>query len=84
MFYSIDNGQPKDLSCEIMSMIEFRVFLQAEVAGQRITWLTPHVLSQTIPDDVDIRVMLTFVEFYEVFHLSNHCLIYIRFTVIVC
>eukprot|EP00250_Pteridium_aquilinum_P024386 c29005_g1_i1 orf=919-2790(-) len=41
------------------------IYYQAEVAGQRITWLTPHVLSQVVPDDVDIRVMLTFVEFYE-------------------
>ncbi|KAI5076576.1 hypothetical protein GOP47_0008641 [Adiantum capillus-veneris] len=41
------------------------IYYQAEVAGQKITWLTPHVLSQVIPDDVDIRVMLTFVEFYE-------------------
>ncbi|MCO5611119.1 hypothetical protein L7F22_065369 [Adiantum nelumboides] len=41
------------------------VYYQAEVAGQKITWLTPHVLSQVIPDDIDIRVMLTFAEFYE-------------------
>ncbi|MCO5562024.1 hypothetical protein L7F22_015650 [Adiantum nelumboides] len=41
------------------------VYYQAEVAGQKITWLTPHVLSQVIPDDVDIRVMFTFAEFYE-------------------
>lgn len=41
------------------------IYYQAEVAGQKITWLTPHVLSQVLPDDVDIRVMLTFVEFYE-------------------
>lgn len=41
------------------------IYYQAEVAGQKITWLTPHVLSQVVPDDVDIRVMLTFVEFYE-------------------
>lgn len=42
---------------------------QAEVGGQKITWLTPHVLSQVLPPDVDFRVMLTFVEFYEVFWL---------------
>lgn len=41
------------------------IYYEAEVAGQKITWLTPHVLSQIVPDDVDIRVMLTFVEFYE-------------------
>eukprot|EP00249_Psilotum_nudum_P022036 c28349_g1_i1 orf=520-2442(-) len=41
------------------------IYYQAEVTGQKITWLTPHVLSQVLPDDVDFRVMLTFVEFYE-------------------
>ncbi|KAH7421736.1 hypothetical protein KP509_13G073400 [Ceratopteris richardii] len=41
------------------------IYYQADVAGQKITWLTPHVLSQVVPNDIDIRVMLTFVEFYE-------------------
>lgn len=34
--------------------------------GQSITWIVPHVLSQVIPSDVDFRVMLTFLEFYQV------------------
>jgi len=42
------------------------IIFQAEVDGQNITWLTPHVLQQVLPGDVDFRVMLTFVEFYEV------------------
>lgn len=41
------------------------VFLQAEVEGQKITWLTPHALQQVLPE-VDYRVLLTFLEFYEV------------------
>lgn len=41
-------------------------FAQAEVDGQKITWLTPHALQQVLPDDVDYSVMLTFLEFYEV------------------
>ncbi|CAK9212381.1 unnamed protein product [Sphagnum troendelagicum] len=41
------------------------IYYQAEVGGQKVTWLTPHVLSQVLPSDVDFRVMLTFVEFYE-------------------
>lgn len=41
------------------------IYYQAEVEGQNITWLTPHVLQQVLPGDVDFRVMLTFVEFYE-------------------
>lgn len=40
-------------------------YFQAEVYGQTITWLVPHALSQEIPNDVDFRVMLTFLEFYE-------------------
>ncbi|GLJ44207.1 hypothetical protein SUGI_0922970 [Cryptomeria japonica] len=41
------------------------IYYQAEVEGQTVTWLTPHVLHQVLPSDVDFRVMLTFVEFYE-------------------
>lgn len=38
---------------------------QAEVAGQLVTWLVPHQLAQVLPTDVDYRVMLTFLEFYN-------------------
>lgn len=41
------------------------IYYQAEVEGQKITWLTPHALQQVLTDDVDFNVMLTFVEFYE-------------------
>ncbi|KAK3033058.1 hypothetical protein RJ639_035684 [Escallonia herrerae] len=37
----------------------------AEIEGQKITWLTPHGLQQILPEDVDYKVMLTFLEFYE-------------------
>ena len=50
---------------EILKMVLF-ICVQAEVVGQKITWLVPHPLSQVIPTDVDFRVMLTFLEFYEV------------------
>uniref|UniRef100_A0A1D2AC54 Pescadillo homolog n=2 Tax=Auxenochlorella protothecoides TaxID=3075 RepID=A0A1D2AC54_AUXPR len=40
-------------------------YLQAEVQGQAVTWLVPHSLSQVLPQDVDYRVMLTFLEFYQ-------------------
>lgn len=41
--------------------------MQAEVDGQKITWLTPHGLQQVLPDeDVVYDVLLTFLEFYEV------------------
>ncbi|XP_073011657.1 pescadillo homolog [Typha latifolia] len=41
------------------------IYYQAEVEGQKITWLTPHALQQVLTADVDFNVMLTFVEFYE-------------------
>ncbi|XP_024528624.1 pescadillo homolog [Selaginella moellendorffii] len=41
------------------------IYYQVEVSGQKITYLTPHVLNQILPEDVDFRVMLTFAEFYE-------------------
>ncbi|URE39889.1 Pescadillo N-terminus [Musa troglodytarum] len=40
------------------------IYYQAEVEGQKITWLTPHALQQVLTDDVDFNVMLTFSEFY--------------------
>ena len=39
--------------------------MQAEILGQPVTWLVPHQLAQVLPVDVDYRVMLTFLEFYE-------------------
>ncbi|KAJ3688184.1 hypothetical protein LUZ61_017348 [Rhynchospora tenuis] len=41
------------------------IYYQAEVQGQKITWLTPHALQQVLTDDVDFNIMLTFLEFYE-------------------
>ncbi|WOL11682.1 pescadillo [Canna indica] len=41
------------------------IYYQAEVEGQKITWLTPHALQQVLPDDIDFNVMFTFAEFYE-------------------
>ncbi|KAK4369313.1 hypothetical protein RND71_013105 [Anisodus tanguticus] len=46
------------------------IYYQAEIDGQKVTWLTPHALQQVLPDDVDYNIMLTFLEFYEA---SNIC-----------
>jgi len=40
------------------------IYYQAELQGVPITWLTPYSFSQQLPDDVDYRMMLTFLEFY--------------------
>uniref|UniRef100_A0A6B2L0A1 Pescadillo homolog n=1 Tax=Arcella intermedia TaxID=1963864 RepID=A0A6B2L0A1_9EUKA len=42
------------------------VYHQAEVQGQTITWLVPYKFSHTIRKDVDYKVMLSFLEFYEI------------------
>ncbi|WZZ38337.1 pescadillo homolog [Brassica napus] len=41
------------------------IYYQAELEGQKITWLTPHAIQQVFTTDVDFGVLLTFLEFYE-------------------
>ncbi|KAK0233464.1 Pescadillo N-terminus-domain-containing protein [Armillaria fumosa] len=41
------------------------VYYQVEVMDQTVTWLVPYQFSQNIPTDVDVRVMLTFLELYQ-------------------
>jgi pescadillo protein len=36
------------------------------IHGQQITWIVPYQYPSKLPIDVDYRVMLTFLEFYEV------------------
>jgi pescadillo len=43
------------------------VYFQATVMGEQVTWLAPHRFTQQVPKEVDLRVMLTFLDFYEVF-----------------
>lgn len=40
------------------------IYYQVEIQGQKITWVVPHQFTQVLPDDVDFRIMLTFIEFY--------------------
>lgn len=42
------------------------IYYQAEVMGQPVTWITPYQFTQQLPLDVDYKVMLTFLEFYDV------------------
>lgn len=41
-------------------------YFQAELKGQKVTWIMPHKLAYQTPDDVDFRIMSTFVEFYSI------------------
>ena len=52
------------------------VYFQAEVDGVRITWLAPFKFTQHLPDDVDYRVMFTFVQFYVVLCRFVHFKLY--------
>lgn len=40
-------------------------YFQAVVAGEIVTWVTPHRFSQVVPEDVDYSVMSIFLELYE-------------------
>ena len=40
-------------------------YFQAQIQGQPVTWLVPYEFSQELPEDVDYKVMRTFLEFYE-------------------
>ncbi|KAF9590145.1 hypothetical protein IFM89_031749, partial [Coptis chinensis] len=55
------------------------IYYQANVKGRKITWLTPHALQQVLSDEVDLKVMLTFLEFYEVTSLWSlaHCFLFV-------
>ncbi|KAF8640692.1 hypothetical protein AX17_000348 [Amanita inopinata Kibby_2008] len=41
------------------------VYYQAEIMDQPVTWLVPYQFTQQVPFDVDVRVMLTFLELYQ-------------------
>ncbi|KNA25547.1 hypothetical protein SOVF_005830 [Spinacia oleracea] len=41
------------------------IYYQADVDGQKITWIAPHSIQQVLTEDVDFNVMLTFLEYYE-------------------
>ncbi|KAJ7071540.1 Pescadillo N-terminus-domain-containing protein [Mycena amicta] len=41
------------------------VYYQAEIMDQTVTWLVPYQFTQHVPVDVDVRVMLTFLELYQ-------------------
>ncbi|EMR08640.1 hypothetical protein PNEG_03116 [Pneumocystis murina B123] len=43
------------------------IYYQVEIKGQEVTWLVPYKFSQRIPVDIDLRIMLTFLEFYQTF-----------------
>jgi pescadillo protein len=48
-------------------------YFQASIQGQDVIWLVPYEFVQDLPTDVDYRVMMTFLEFYETqLHFINY------------
>mmetsp|Transcript_15465 Transcript_15465/g.22685 ORF Transcript_15465/g.22685 Transcript_15465/m.22685 type:complete len:565 (-) Transcript_15465:135-1829(-) len=41
------------------------IYYSAKIGGEKAVWVEPHRFTQELPKDVDYRVMLTFLEFYE-------------------
>ncbi|PBP27610.1 pescadillo [Diplocarpon rosae] len=41
------------------------IYYQATILGQDILWLVPYKFNQRVTNDVDFRIMGTFVEFYQ-------------------
>lgn len=52
------------------------IYYQAEVMGQNITWVAPYQFTPTVDPDVDLKVMLSFLEFYEVLLHFINCKLY--------
>lgn len=52
------------------------IYYQANVMGQRVTWLVPHQFTPTVDKRVDLRVMITFIEFYQVLLKFVHWQLY--------
>ena len=44
--------------------LNIRLNFQAEIMGQIVTWVVPHSFAHDKPQNVDMRLMSIFVEFY--------------------
>lgn len=42
------------------------VYLEADIEGTPVRWIVPHTFTQYLPEEVDYKVMGTFMEFYTV------------------
>ena len=40
------------------------IYFQARIEGYPVIWIEPYPFTQTLPFDVDYKVMLSFIEFY--------------------
>lgn len=40
------------------------IYYQAEIMGQTVTWITPYKFNKDVPENVDFRIMDTFLLFY--------------------
>ncbi|KAK2163984.1 hypothetical protein LSH36_71g05103 [Paralvinella palmiformis] len=40
------------------------IYYQADILDQKVTWVVPHTVGYQHPNEVDFKIMVTFVEFY--------------------
>ena len=41
------------------------IYMEAHIHSTPVRWIIPHAFTQFLPEDVDFRVMTTFLEFYD-------------------
>lgn len=41
------------------------VYFEAEIEGKPIRWLVPYLFTQHVPEDVDFKILLTFLDLYQ-------------------
>ena len=51
-------------------------YYQADICGEKVTWLVPHKFPFERPNGVDFKIMATFVEFYNVMMSFVNCKLY--------
>lgn len=52
------------------------IYYQAEILGEKITWIVPHERKQPEVTEVDFSVMATFLEFYRTMLGCTNCRLY--------
>ena len=48
----------------ILFLLIVGYYYQAEILGQQVTWVVPHAFAYEHPQNVDMKLMSIFVEFY--------------------
>jgi pescadillo protein len=57
--YIIKSRSMRRVFCSIKG-----IYFQASVMGELVTWLSPYPYTPNVPENVDFKVMITFLEFH--------------------